>query len=102
MTRKGSGVREVAVMTAPIGGGGCLDCHSIRILTDGQAKISCAPQARLQFNAVFGYSPTVGIRLAGIGNPGSAQVSICALLFAILITGRVARRGAAIGDAVLV
>jgi len=29
-------------------------------------------------------------------------VSICALLFAILITGRVARRGAALGDAVLV
>jgi hypothetical protein len=57
---------------------------------------------RLQFNTVFGYSPTVGIRLAGIGNPGSAQVSICALLFAILITGRVARRGAAIGDTVLV
>jgi hypothetical protein len=56
----------------------------------------------LQFNTVFGYSPTVGIRLAGIGNPGSAQVSICALLFAILITWRVASRGALIGDAVLV
>jgi hypothetical protein len=57
---------------------------------------------RLQFNTVFGYSPTVGIRLAGIGNPGSAQVSICALLFAILVTWRFTARGALIGDAVLV
>ena len=56
---------------------------------------------RLQFNTVFGYSPTVGIRLAGIGNPGSAQVSICALLFAILIAWRLPRRGAAIGYGVL-
>jgi hypothetical protein len=57
---------------------------------------------RLQFNTVFGYSPTVGIRLAGIGNPGSAQVSVCALLFAILVTWRVPRRGGVIGDLVLV
>ena len=57
--------------------------------------------ARLQFNTVFGYSPTVGIRLAGIGNPGSAQLSIAALLFAILISWRLPRRGAGIGYAVL-
>ena len=57
--------------------------------------------ARLQFNTVFGYSPTVGIRLAGIGNPGSAQVSIAALLFAVLITWRLPTRGASIGYAVL-
>ena len=56
---------------------------------------------RLQFNTVFGYSPTVGIRLAGIGNPGSAQVSICALLFAVLIAWRVPGRGAWIGYGVL-
>jgi len=57
---------------------------------------------RVQFNTVFGYSPTVGIRLAGIGNPGSAQLSMAALLFAVLVTWRVARRGPAIGYAVLV
>jgi len=56
---------------------------------------------RLQFNTVFGYSPTVGIRLAGIGNPGSAQVSIAALLFAILITWRLPDRGPWIGYGVL-
>jgi hypothetical protein len=57
--------------------------------------------AHLQFNTVFGYSPTVGIRLAGIGNPGSAQVSIAALLFAILITWRLPRRGPVIGYVVV-
>jgi hypothetical protein len=56
---------------------------------------------RLQFNTVFGYSPTVGIRLAGIGNPGSAQLSIAALLFAILLTWRAPRRGPWIGYGVL-
>jgi hypothetical protein len=55
----------------------------------------------LEFNTVFGYSPTVGIRLAGIGNPGSAQVSICALVFAIVVTRRSTRRGPLVGDAVL-
>ncbi len=29
--------------------------------------------ARLEFNTVFGYTPTIGIRLAGLGNPGSAR-----------------------------
>ena len=58
--------------------------------------------AHLELNTVFGYSPTVGIRLAGIGNPGSAELSASALLFAILLTIRAPRRGPAIGNALLV
>ncbi len=58
--------------------------------------------AHLELNTVFGYSPTVGIRLAGIGNPGSAELSASALLFAILLVLRAPRRGPAIGSALLV
>ena len=58
--------------------------------------------AHLELNTVFGYSPTVGIRLAGIGNPGSAELSASAVLFAILLTIRAPRRGPVIGDALLV
>lgn len=45
--------------------------------------------ARLEFNTVFGYTPTIGIRLAGLGNPGSAQLCAAALLFAALLAWRV-------------
>jgi hypothetical protein len=45
--------------------------------------------ARLEFNTVFGYTATIGIRLAGLGNPGSAQACASALLFAALIAWRV-------------
>ncbi len=58
--------------------------------------------AHLQLNTVFGYSPTVGIRLAGIGNNASAQLCASALLFAVLIATRAPRRGPAIGYAVLI
>jgi hypothetical protein len=47
--------------------------------------------ARLELNTVFGYTPTVGIRLAGIGNPGSAQVCASALLLAMLLAWRIRR-----------
>ena len=57
--------------------------------------------AHLELNTVFGYSPTVGIRLAGIGNPGSAELTASALLFAILLPNRAPRRGNAIGYALL-
>jgi hypothetical protein len=55
--------------------------------------------ARLEFNTVFGYTPTIGIRLAGLGNPGSAQVCAAALLFAALIAWRV---GAPLGRRIAV
>ncbi|HEY3724679.1 MAG TPA: hypothetical protein VGN59_15105 [Acidimicrobiia bacterium] len=48
---------------------------------------------RLEFNTVFGYTPTIGIRLAGLGNPGSAQLCASALLFAALLAWRVAPPG---------
>ncbi len=57
--------------------------------------------AHLELNTVFGYTATVGIRIAGIGNPGSAELSAAALLFAVLITWRLADRGAAVGYGVL-
>jgi hypothetical protein len=49
--------------------------------------------ARLEFNTVFGYTPTIGIRLAGLGNPGSAQLCAAALLFASLVAWRVGAPG---------
>ncbi len=58
--------------------------------------------AHLQLNTVFGYSPTVGIRLAGIGNNASAQLCASALLFAVLLPDRAPRRGPAIGYGVLI
>lgn len=57
--------------------------------------------AHLELNTVFGYSPTVGIRLAGIGNPGSAELGAAALLFAVLLPHRAPRRGNQIGYALL-
>jgi hypothetical protein len=44
--------------------------------------------ARLEFNTVFGYTATIGIRLAGLGNPGSAQACASALLVAALLAWR--------------
>lgn len=57
--------------------------------------------ATLQLNTVFGYTATVGIRIAGIGNPGSAQLSAATVLFAALLAWRFPVRGAAVGSLVL-
>ncbi|MEY4007232.1 MAG: hypothetical protein RLZZ467_248, partial [Gemmatimonadota bacterium] len=58
--------------------------------------------AHLQFATVFGYSPTVGVRVAGIGNPASAQLSASALILATLLVGRLGtRRGLPIAAALL-
>ena len=59
--------------------GGLMTLHLLDALTG----------ARLEFNTVFGYTPTIGIRLAGLGNPGSAQVCAATLLFASLLAWRV-------------
>jgi hypothetical protein len=45
--------------------------------------------AHLEFNTVFGYTATIGIRLAGLGNPATAQATAAALLFAALISWRI-------------
>lgn len=65
-----------------LGLGGMVALHLLDALTG----------ARLEFNTVFGYTPTIGIRLAGLGNPGSAQVCAAALLFAALLAWRVPTR----------
>ena len=48
--------------------------------------------AHLEWNTVFGYSPTVGIRLVGEGNMTFAQLSAAATLFAGLLAWRVPTR----------
>lgn len=59
--------------------------------------------AHLELNTVFGYTPTVGIRLAGLGNPASAQLCAAALLLAALLAWRVGgRSGLRLALAVLV
>ena len=42
----------------------------------------------LEFNSVFGYSATVGIRFAGIGNQSSALLSTAAVLVASFVAAR--------------
>jgi hypothetical protein len=50
--------------------------------------------AALQVNTVFGYSPTVAGRFAGLGNLAFAQLAGSALLLAGLVAGRISgRRG---------
>jgi hypothetical protein len=44
--------------------------------------------AHLEFNSVFGYSATVGIRFSGIGNQSSALLATSAVLVAALIAWR--------------
>jgi hypothetical protein len=43
---------------------------------------------RLEFNSVFGYSATVGIRFSGIGNQSSAILATSAVLVASLVAAR--------------
>jgi hypothetical protein len=58
--------------------------------------------ARLQFNTVFGYSPTVAGRFAGIGNLAYSELSAAALLLACLLAYRIGgRRGAIVATALL-
>lgn len=57
---------------------------------------------RLEFNAVFGYSATVGIRLAGNGNIAFSLLGAGAVMLAGLLAWRVAgRRGVGIAIGVL-
>lgn len=58
--------------------------------------------AHLQFATVFGYSPTVGVRVAGLGNPASAQLSASALILATILVGWLGpRRGIPVSAALL-
>ena len=48
-------------------------------------SIDAITGTRLQFATVFGYSPTVGVRVTGLGNPASAQLSAAALILATIL-----------------
>jgi hypothetical protein len=57
----------------------------------------------LEFNAVFGYSPTVGIRFSGLGNLAYAQLATSAIVLAGLLPWRFGReRGIRIAIVMLV
>jgi hypothetical protein len=59
--------------------------------------------AHLEWNTVFGYSPTIGIRFVGQGNMTFAQLTAAAVLFAGLLAWRVpTRRGMRIAIGLLV
>lgn len=49
--------------------------------------------AHLELNSVFGYTPTVGIRVAGLGNMAYSQLTAAALLLAGLVAWRWRGRG---------
>jgi hypothetical protein len=58
--------------------------------------------AHLEWNTVFGYSPTVGIRFVGQGNMTFSQLTAAAVLFAGLLVWQVpTRRGVRIAVALL-
>jgi hypothetical protein len=58
--------------------------------------------AHLEWNTVFGYSPTIGIRFVGQGNMTFAQLTAAAVLFAGLLAWQLpTRRGVRIAVALL-
>ncbi len=68
----------------------------------GLILVDVATGARLQFNTVFGYTPTVSGRYAGLGNLAYAAFSAAALLLAGLLADRIGgRRGALVAIAIL-
>jgi hypothetical protein len=68
----------------------------------GLILVDVATGARLQFNTVFGYTPTVSGRYAGLGNLAYAAFSAGALLLAGLLADRIGgRRGALVAIALL-
>ena len=68
----------------------------------GLIVVDVASGARLQFDTVFGYTPTVAGRYAGLGNLGYAQLAAGAVLLAGLVAFRIGgRRGALVGIALM-
>ncbi len=66
---------------------------SVDIVTGGQ----------LQFNTVFGYTPTVAGRFDGMGNPAFSMFSAASIMLAALLAHRIGgRRGARVGVALLI
>jgi hypothetical protein len=68
----------------------------------GLILVDVSSGARLQFNTVFGYTPTIAGRYAGLGNLGYAQLAAGAVLLAGLLAYRIGgRRGALVAIALL-
>jgi hypothetical protein len=69
----------------------------------GLIVIDVATGSRLQFNTVFGYSPTVAGRFAGLGNLGYSQLAAGTVLLAGLVAFRVGgRKGVGFAIALMV
>jgi hypothetical protein len=65
-------------------------------------SIDIAVGGPLQFNTVFGYSPTVAGRFNGMGNPAFSMLAASGIILAALLAHRIGgRRGAWAGVAVL-
>jgi hypothetical protein len=98
-------------------GGSLLAAATIRIVTRGRAPdavlvalglvvavlvLDVVTGANLQLSSAFGYSASVGIRVAGFGNVAYAMLGAAALLVSGLLAHRIGgRRGAWLGCAVL-
>jgi hypothetical protein len=84
--------RRRPVLAVLAGLGAVVALHLVDLVTD----------AHLEWNTVFGYSPTIGIRFVGQGNMTFAQLSAAAVLFAGLLAWQVpTRRGVRIAIALL-
>ncbi len=58
----------------------------------GLFAVDLVTGAHLQFNTVFGYTPTIAGRFAGIGNLAFAQLAAAAVVLAVLVAWRVGGR----------
>jgi hypothetical protein len=68
----------------------------------GLIVVDVATGSRLQFNTVFGYTPTVAGRFAGLGNLGFAQLAAGTVLLAGLVAFRIGgRRGVGLAIALM-
>lgn len=68
----------------------------------GLLAVDVVTGVHLQLNTVFGYTPTVAGRFAGLGNPAFAMLSAAAIIAAPLLAYRIGgRRGIWVGVALL-
>jgi hypothetical protein len=86
-----------------LGRGGLVDPLLLALgLVIGLIALDVVTGARLQFNTVFGYTPTVAGRFAGVGNPAFAMLSASAILMAPMLAYRIGgRKGVWAGVALL-
>ena len=93
-----------SVLASVVGRQGALDPLLLCLgLVFGLLVIDIVSGARLQLNTVFGYSPTVGGRFAGMGNLAFGQFAGAAFLLCGLLSRRLAGRsfGTAVAFGVL-